>query len=56
LATLYRDYYADENAIEPLERAILAEEDMLTRSLLAMRVRGYSTTWRDFVNDLFVVR
>jgi hypothetical protein len=56
LAKLYRDYYYDKNTIEPLERAILAEEEMLTRSLLAMRVRGYSTTWRDFVSDLFAVR
>jgi hypothetical protein len=56
LATLYRAYYADKNAIEPLEKAILAEEDMLTKSLLAMRVSGYSTTWRDFVSDLFALR
>jgi hypothetical protein len=56
LARLYRDYYYDENTIEPLEKAILAEEETLTRSLLAMRVRGYSTTWRDFVSDLFGLR
>jgi hypothetical protein len=36
-----------------LVAAILAEEQNLTRRILGMHVRGYSTTWRDAVSDLF---
>lgn len=52
LETLFRQYLKRHDVIESLEVEILTEEEKLMRSLLGMHVRGYSTTWRDFVSDL----
>ena len=45
-------YLDGENVFERLELGILEETENLTSTLLAMQVRGYSTTSRDIVNDL----
>ena len=46
----YWDNRVDGSA---LAAAILAEQRKITQNLIGMHVRGYSTTWRDVVNDLF---
>jgi hypothetical protein len=53
LELLFRKLLSGEDVFEGLEIAILSEAEKLTSSLLAMHVRGYSTTSRDFVADLF---
>jgi hypothetical protein len=53
LAARFRQYLKNRHMIEGLEMEIILEEEKLMTSLLAMHVRGYSTTWRDFVSDLF---
>lgn len=53
LEVLFARYLNGEDGFENLELAILSETENLTSNLLGMHVRGYSTTWRDLVNDLF---
>jgi hypothetical protein len=50
-----QDYYSryyDAGEIDGLAAELLAQEDRVARSILAMNVRGYSTTWHDLVSDL----
>ncbi len=49
----FSKFFSDAHVFEGLEIAILSEAENLTSSLLAMHVRGYSTTSHDFVSDLF---
>ena len=52
LATRFRQYWL-RGDIVGIEMAILSEQERLTRSIVGMHARGYSTTWRDVVGDLF---
>jgi hypothetical protein len=45
-------YWDDRLDSSRIAAAILAEQRDITQALLAMHVRGYSTTWRDVVSDL----
>jgi hypothetical protein len=53
LEKLFGKYFSGDEVFESLEIEILSEAENLTSSLLAMHVSGYSTTLRDFANDLF---
>jgi hypothetical protein len=53
LERLFRQYLTGDEVIESLELGIFAEQERVTTSILAMHVRGYSTTWQDVVDDLF---
>jgi hypothetical protein len=55
LERLFSKFLSGDQVFEGLELAILSEAESLTTSLLSMHVRGYSTTSRDFVDDLFPV-
>jgi hypothetical protein len=52
LESLFSEFRRDR-VFDGLEIAVLKEAESLTNSLLAMHVRGYSTTTRDLVADLF---
>jgi len=52
LEELFSRYLRGQDVFESLELAILSEAENLSNRLLAMHVRGYSTTSRDFVSDL----
>jgi len=52
LEDLFSRYLRGQDVFESLELAILSEAENLSNRLLAMHVRGYSTTSRDFVGDL----
>ena len=52
LEEAFRNYLAGAHVFEQLELRILEEAERLTSALLDMHVRGYSTTTRDFVDDL----
>jgi hypothetical protein len=54
LESLFSEFRRD-TVFDGLEIAILEEAETLTNRLLSMHVRGYSTTSRDFVGDLFPV-
>jgi len=47
------DEFRRDRVFDALELAILGETESLTNGLLSMHVRGYSTTSRDLVADLF---
>ena len=51
LQDLYSEYYSGAG-IEDLARELLTQEERVARSILAMNVRGYSTTWDDILSDL----
>jgi hypothetical protein len=55
LELMFRKFLVGENVFEALEIAILSENEGLMTGLLEMHVQGYSTTLRDFANDLFPV-
>jgi hypothetical protein len=48
-----RLYWYNRRDGSALAAAILAEQEDVTQSIIRMHVRGYSTTWRDVVSDLF---
>jgi hypothetical protein len=48
-----RRYWDNRLDGSALAAAILAEQEDVTQSIITMHVRGYSTTWRDVVSDLF---
>ncbi len=52
LQKLYSSFYVDNAGIDDLVTELLAQEEIVARSILAMPVRGYSTTWRDILRDL----
>lgn len=52
LQDLYSEYYSGDTGIEDLARELITQEEHVARSILAMNVRGYSTTWDDFLSDL----
>jgi hypothetical protein len=52
LQNLYGEYYSGDTGIEVLAGELLTQEERVARSILAMNVRGYSTTWDDVVSDL----
>ena len=51
--TQLQEYWYNRFDCSPLAAAILAEQKDVTRSINGMHVRGYSTSWRDVVSDLF---
>jgi hypothetical protein len=52
LQDLYSEYYSGDTGIEALAEELLTQEERVARSILAMNVRGYSTTWDDLLSDL----
>jgi hypothetical protein len=52
LQDLYSKYYSGDAGIEELARELITQEERVARSILAMNVRGYSTTWDDILSDL----
>jgi hypothetical protein len=52
LQDAYSKYYSGHAVINDLATELLAQEDRVARSILAMKVRGYSTTWHDLLSDL----
>jgi hypothetical protein len=52
LQTLYSDFLLDRSKINDLAAELLTQEERVARSILAMNVRGYSTTWDDILSDL----
>jgi hypothetical protein len=52
LQDLYSEYYSGDAGIEDLARELITQEERVARSILAMNVRGYSTTWDDILSDL----
>src|SRR5262245_42062596 len=53
LQDLYAEFYGgNEEVINELAPQILTQEERVARSVLEMDVRGYSTTWRDILDDL----
>jgi hypothetical protein len=53
LQDLFSKFYGgNEGAIDDLATELLTEEERVARSILAMNVRGYSTTWDDILSDL----
>jgi hypothetical protein len=52
LQTLYSEFLVDRSKINPLAAELLTQEDRVARSILAMNVHGYSTTWHDILSDL----
>jgi hypothetical protein len=52
LQNLYGEYYSGDTGIEDLARELITQQERVARSILAMNVRGYSTTWDDIVSDL----
>jgi hypothetical protein len=52
LENLYSKFYDDASLINELAVELLRQEQTVARSILAMDVRGYSTSWDDIVSDL----
>jgi hypothetical protein len=52
LQNLYSEYNSGDTGIELLAGELLTQEERVARSILAMNVRGYSTTWHDILSDL----
>jgi hypothetical protein len=53
LQDLYSTFYGgNDTVIDDLATELLTEEERVARSILAMNVRGYSTTWDDILSDL----
>jgi hypothetical protein len=52
LQDLYYTFYKDGTGLDELVEALLDEEETAARDVLAMNVRGYSTTWHDILHDL----
>jgi hypothetical protein len=48
----HSEYYSGDAGIEDLAVELLTQEERVARSILAMNVRGYSTTWDDILSDL----
>jgi hypothetical protein len=53
LQDLYGKFYdGDDTVIDDLAVELLTQEESVARNILAMNVRGYSTTWHELVSDL----
>jgi hypothetical protein len=53
LQDLYSDFYdGEDTVIKELAIELVTQEERAARSILAMNVQGYSTTWDDILSDL----
>ena len=52
LQDLYGKFYSGDTTIDDLAAELLRQEQCVARSILAMHVIGYSTTWHDVLSDL----